>query len=154
TNTLQQIYSIPDSQIKHIHGNCFYDDDLRLGHDFKAGVSLNLSAGPDQDTRIAEAYDSIDDFFGTTFKPVNEIINEESNYFLSLKDVDEVYVLGHSLASVDGIYFNKIKESIKPHAQWKVALYRDSKRVEQKSGHLEDYGINSSNIIFSYYEDL
>lgn len=30
TNTLQQVYAVPDTQIIHIHGNCGYDDDLIL----------------------------------------------------------------------------------------------------------------------------
>lgn len=64
TNTLQQIYAVPDAQIMHIHGNCSYDEDLILGHSFRVEKSLNPYIGPDQDIRIAEAYDSIDKYFG------------------------------------------------------------------------------------------
>lgn len=92
TNTLQQIYAVPDAQIIHIHGNCSYDDDLILGHSFRVEKSLNPYIGPDQDTRIAEAYDSIDEYFGNTFKPSEDIIKEESIFFSSLKNVDEVIV--------------------------------------------------------------
>lgn len=150
TNTLQQIYAVPDEKIIHIHGNCSYDDDLILGHSFRVEKSLNPYIGPDQDTRIAEAYDSIDEYFGNTFKPSEDIIKEESVFFSSLKNVDEVIVLGHSLAEVDGKYFAEINKSIQENARWIVALYRG----EEKSGSLEDYYVRDSNISYVQYEDI
>ncbi|WP_038906276.1 bacteriophage abortive infection AbiH family protein [Dickeya zeae] len=150
TNTLQQIYTVPDEQIIHIHGNCSYDDDLILGHSFRVEKSLNPYIGLDQDTRIAEAYDSIDEYFGNTFKPSGDIIKEESVFFSSLKNVDEVIVLGHSLAEVDGKYFAEINKSIQENARWIVALYRG----EEKSGSLEDYDVRDSNISYVQYEDI
>ncbi|HHB7812202.1 MULTISPECIES: bacteriophage abortive infection AbiH family protein [Klebsiella pneumoniae complex] len=150
TNTLQQIYAVPDAQIIHIHGNCSYDDDLILGHSFRVEKPLNPYIGPDQDTRIAEAYDSINEYFGNTFKPSEDIIKEESVFFSSLNNVDEVIVLGHSLAEVDGEYFAKINKSIQENARWIVALYRG----EEKSGSLEDYDVRNSNISYVQYEDI
>ncbi|MEY0833654.1 bacteriophage abortive infection AbiH family protein [Providencia alcalifaciens] len=154
TNTLQQIYAVPDEQIIHIHGNCSYDDDLILGHSFRVEKSLNPYIGPDQDTRIAEAYDSIDEYFGNTFKPsediIEDIIKEERVFFSSLKNVGEVIVLGHSLAEVDGKYFAEINKSIQENARWIVALYRG----EEKSGSLEDYDVRDSNISYVQYEDI
>ncbi|MEX9649285.1 bacteriophage abortive infection AbiH family protein [Providencia rettgeri] len=150
TNTLQQIYAVPDEQIIHIHGNCSYDDDLILGHSFRVEKSLNPYIGPDQDTRIAEAYDSIDEYFGNTFKPSEDIIKEERVFFSSLKNVGEVIVLGHSLAEVDGKYFAEINKSIQENARWIVALYRG----EEKSGSLEDYDVRDSNISYVQYEDI
>ncbi|MFV6384898.1 bacteriophage abortive infection AbiH family protein [Klebsiella pneumoniae] len=150
TNTLQQIYAVPDAQIMHIHGNCSYDEDLILGHSFRVEKSLNPYIGPDQDIRIAEAYDSIDKYFGNTFKPSEDIIKEENVFFSSLKNVDEVIVLGHSLAEVDGEYFAEINKSIPKSARWIVALYQG----EEKSGSLEDYDVRASNISFVLYEDI
>ncbi|HDZ2263527.1 TPA: bacteriophage abortive infection AbiH family protein [Klebsiella pneumoniae] len=150
TNTLQQIYAVPDAQIMHIHGNCSYDEDLILGHSFRVEKSLNPYIGPDQDIRIAEAYDSIDKYFGNTFKPSEDIIKEENVFFSSLKNVDEVIVLGHSLAEVDGEYFAEINKSIPKSARWIVALYKG----EEKSGSLEDYDVRASNISFVLYEDI
>ncbi|HDG1675116.1 TPA: bacteriophage abortive infection AbiH family protein [Kluyvera cryocrescens] len=150
TNTLQQIHTVPDRQIIHIHGNCSYDDDLILGHSFRMEKSLNTYIGQDQDTRVSEAYDSIDEYFGNTFKHSEDIIKEEKNFFSSLKNVNEVIVLGHSLAEVDGEYFSEINKSIQGNARWIVALYRG----EEKSGSLEDYDVKDSNIFYVQYEDL
>ncbi|WP_145587014.1 bacteriophage abortive infection AbiH family protein [Yersinia kristensenii] len=150
TATLQQIYRIPCSHIKHIHGNCHNGDKLELGHAFMSKGSKNNEDGPDQDTRITNAYWEIDNYLIETLKPVDEIINAEISYFSSLKNVDEVYVFGHSLSEVDGRYFAKIKESIQPNTRWIVALYVD----EEKSGRLEDYGIQSSDISYVWYKNL
>ncbi|MDK1895491.1 bacteriophage abortive infection AbiH family protein [Klebsiella sp. K4-172] len=149
TNTLQQVYSIPESNIIHIHGNCCCDKDIKLGHGFKIEKSLNPYAGPDQDSRIAEAYDNINEYFGTTFKPVEDIIKDRNDFFSSLKNVHEVFIFGHSLAEIDGEYFSKINKNIQGNSQWVIALYEG----ETKSGCLEDYGINSSNILFVQYEN-
>ncbi|MEH4226202.1 AbiH family protein [Escherichia coli] len=89
-------------------------------------------------------------YFGNTFKPSEDIIKEENVFFSSLKNVDEVIVLGHSLAEVDGEYFTEINKSIQENARWIVALYRG----EKKSGSLEDYGIRGSNISYVQYEDI
>ncbi|WP_320731311.1 bacteriophage abortive infection AbiH family protein [Enterobacter sp. 229I2] len=150
TNTLQQIYHIKDINIKHIHGNCLHDDFLELGHAFTPAGPINKGAGPDQDIRIAEAYSYIDRYFGATFKPVNEIISDESDYFLSLRNVNEVHVYGHSLSEVDGEYFKKISQSILPDAKWLVALYSN----EKKCGNLENYGIDARNIKSILYENI
>lgn len=150
TNTLQQIHAVPDAQIIHIHGNCSYDDDLILGHSFRVEKSLNPYIESDQDTRIAEAYDSINEYFNNTFKASEDIIKGKSAFFSSLKNVDEVIVLGHSLAEVDGEYFAKINKSIQENARWIVAVYKG----EEKSGDLEDYGVKGSNISCVLYEDI
>ena len=150
TNILQKIYPVPDAQVIHIHGNCSYDNDLILGHGFRVEKSLNPYRGPEQDTRIAEAYDSIDEYFGNTFKPSEDIIKEESVFFSSLNNVNEVIVLGHSLAEVDGVYFAEINKSIQENARWIVALYKG----EEKSGSLEDYDVTGSNVSYVQYEDI
>ncbi|WP_440074994.1 AbiH family protein [Klebsiella pneumoniae] len=71
-----------------------YQELVRTFHSFRVEKSLNPYIGPDQDIRIAEAYDSIDKYFGNTFKPSEDIIKEENVFFSSLKNVDEVIVLG------------------------------------------------------------
>lgn len=149
TNTLQEIYSVPDFKITHIHGNCSYNDNLKLGHCFKVGKSLNPYAGPEQDMRVAEAYDHINEYFGITFKPVEDIIRCNKKFFSSLENIDEIFIFGHSLSEVDGEYFAEINKRIQKNARWVVALYEN----ELKSGNLENYGVNPANILFVPYED-
>lgn len=63
--------------------------------------------------------------------------------------MDEVIVLGHSLAEVDGKYFAEINKSIQENVRWIVALYKG----EEKSGNLEDYDVRDSNISYVQYEE-
>lgn len=150
TNTLQDIYGVPDENILHIHGNAKIGQNLVIGHDVFYENSLNTDYGPDQDIRVSDAYDHIDNYFKNSYKPTDVIIDFHKENFLRYSEVDEVLVLGHSLASVDGPYFTKISQSISKNATWVLAKYPG----EKKAGNLSDYGINPSNIFVRNYEDL
>lgn len=53
---------------------------------------------------------TIEDWFGTTRKDCPAIMRANRPYFLSLHDVREVFVIGHSLSPVDRPYFERIIE--------------------------------------------
>ncbi|MEL2356136.1 AbiH family protein, partial [Klebsiella pneumoniae] len=67
TNTLQDIYGVPDENILHIHGNAKIGQNLVIGHDVFYENSLNIDSGPDQDIRVSDAYDYIDSYFKNSY---------------------------------------------------------------------------------------
>ena len=133
TETLMKVYGVDRKSIFFPHG--FIDDEpnnLILGHAWVPEKRMADDANEDTDTRLAGALNNLDSYFKSTFKPSSDIISGNSEYFNSLSDVDEVFVLGHSLADVDHPYFSKIISSITPHAFWVVCYFVDPEPIRKE----------------------
>lgn len=116
TPTLERIYAVPRHQILHIHG---YAGDLTealvLGHGWERTPedSLNFGAdGPDDDWRVRQGIEHIDDFFAATFKPTARLIEQHEAFFRSLGSIRDIRILGHGLAEVDEPYFEEIMNRV------------------------------------------
>jgi Bacteriophage abortive infection AbiH len=128
TPSLQRLYGVPDNRVLHIHGSAAdVATDIILGHgwDRRASELHSRFANEATDVRVAGGYQLIDDLLAQTFKPTKDILARNTTFFEGLSTVTEVYVLGHSLAAVDGMYFNAVFKQIHPDAQWTVSYYKD-----------------------------
>ena len=130
TQTLQQTYAIPDSRITHIHGNASkLTDQLILGHGWKRLPSDSFNHRIDEaetDTRIIEGNQIIDGYFSTTFKPTEEIIAQHQHFFVNLKSVQQIFVVGHSLSEIDSAYLLEVVRHIdNSRVKWKVSYHND-----------------------------
>ncbi|MDV4264817.1 bacteriophage abortive infection AbiH family protein [Acinetobacter seifertii] len=142
TDTLTYYYGIPDNNILFIHGKAENDDqELILGHGVDPENFKEKPVGPPKDLNDEEyeqwaeyqsaQYDysfergkhAINRYFSATFKGTEEIIENHKEFFSSLHNVDEIYILGHSLADVDLPYFRKLKQSVKPAIKWVATFY-------------------------------
>lgn len=61
-------------------------------------------------------------------KPVGNIIDKNQSFFDSLKYIEKVIVLGHSLNEIDMPYICKLINSISGSATWTVVCYTDNDR--------------------------
>ncbi|MEV5033975.1 bacteriophage abortive infection AbiH family protein [Sphingobium sp. LMC3-1-1.1] len=130
TPTLEHIYGIPRGQILHIHG---YGGDptetLVLGHGWERRPEDKLNfkpVGPDDDWRIRDGMDYLDDYFTETFKPTVELIAKHQAFFDGLSHVRDIFILGHGLANVDEPYFSEIMDRVDLTAtRWTVSIYHD-----------------------------
>lgn len=152
TNTLQKLYKISSQQITHIHNYADNEgSNLILGHaaDPALRKTLNFNTNlEDQDTRVTEANDIIDAYFSNTYKPTKEIIKTHTDWFNSLGNTQEIYVLGHSLSAVDVPYFAEIIQNTNMNnPSWTVSYYSNSSIPEYKET-LLDLGIQLSKIKF------
>ena len=141
TQTLQQTYSIPDSQILYIHGNANNPtDQLILGHGWRRTPTESLNHGIDPaetDTRIVEGNEIIDGYFSATFKPTDQVIADQQPFFSSLKSVGQIFVMGHSLSEADTPYLAEIVRNIDAfHVTWKISYHRDPKDMWGKLSRL------------------
>ncbi len=97
TNTLQILYGVPPAHILHIHNQAIsFDSDLVLGHGVSPKSIASLNAGADienQDIRVTQANECIDDYFSRTYKPTDHVISAHRSFFHSLSEVRRVYVL-------------------------------------------------------------
>tara|TARA_R110002167_G_scaffold221368_2_gene426096 strand:- start:1140 stop:2051 length:912 start_codon:yes stop_codon:yes gene_type:complete len=151
TETLIKIYGINYDQVLFIHGKVEDEwSDIVLGHAWepKEIPSLNSYVEVDNiDTRIMEGNEILDSYFGSTFKPINNLIQSNSEYFSSLGTVDEIYVLGHSLSEVDIEYFAKIAQSVNTSATW-IVSYFGEKELEHHKSAISNLGISDSRTVY------
>lgn len=140
-----------------IHGRAAQpNDELVLGHAWDPQSRLSLNDRPDieeVDTRQVEANDIIDDYFSSTFKNSADIIARYSPSFSELASVKQVFVLGHSLSSVDAAYFHVLLEvPAVANAQWLIAIRAD-KEQEEKQQRLAEYGLCLDRTSFMLWAD-
>ncbi|EHD2261712.1 bacteriophage abortive infection AbiH family protein [Vibrio cholerae] len=130
TNTLKIIYLTNDEEVIHIHGKIEDEySDIVLGHSWSPSDIRSLNEVSDvdnMDARIVEGNNILDRYFQDTFKPVDEIIDKFNDFFESLEEVNEIYILGHSLSQVDFEYFEKVQKSVSQEAQWCASYYSES----------------------------
>lgn len=158
TDTLAAVYAVPDAHVLFIHGKAaVVTDDLVLGHAWNPAHILSLNDVPDpesMDTRVVEGNEIINDFFGKTFKDSTAIINANLTFFKSLKEVTNVYVLGHSLSNVDKEYFATIANSIDLQTvKWTVSYYRNTELKSHQLA-LSKLGIDASRVNFILLSEL
>lgn len=135
TNTLEKIYKVPLEQILYIHNKAVDENStLILGHsrEFNEENAYSRYNDEDSDPRVAQGNDSIDGYFKQTYKDTKTIIKENVSFFSNLGNIQEVYVLGHSISLVDILYFNLVRKLVNPEATWIVSYHGEAeKNVKQ-----------------------
>ncbi len=140
TETLEKTYGVNTGDIFHIHG-CTnnQNSEIVLGHGFELSDDERHARVVDEDTdvRVAEGLELIDQYFTDTFKPTDKIITDNQTYFQSLNNIDEIWILGHSLSDVDSPYFYEILKHINNSAVlWKISYHRDQIQAMQRASSL------------------
>ena len=151
TATLRERYGVPDAHVLHVHGCADLEDsDLILGHAWnpQARKSLNdLEDIEKIDTRLMEANGILDSYFSATFKPSEQLIQRNRLFFDRLLDIQEVFVLGHSLSDVDAPYFKALLAVPGiSSARWSFACRSNSDQSE-KQKRLQALGVDASRIV-------
>lgn len=126
-----------------------------LGHSWIPDRSLNdRSDIADIDTRLMEANSIIDSYFSKTFKPSIELINANAAFFKSLAGVTDVYILGHSMSSVDELYYQAIIAIPSlAKTRWHIVC-RPEDDVNMKRRRLSDLGIAEERVFICSWSDL
>lgn len=145
TSTLTSVYSIPAANILHIHGEAaMRNTDIVLGHAWNPSERKSLNDHPgveDQDTRVTEAFNILDDYFSATFKPSNKIIQENGAFFAKLRSIEEVFVLGHSLSDVDRSYFEAVVNAINVDTVHWIIACREQDDYMNKQATIATFGV-------------
>lgn len=145
TSTLIKAYNIKLSQIKFIHGSVEFGPDLIFGHGENIEIEPELDKNGDSNRHMySDAKAAAKSPFFALKKNVEEIIRDESDYFISLKYIDQVIVIGHSLNFIDMPYFSNIN-NIANSPLWNVCYYSPDEELQHKE-RLIKYGINKSKI--------
>lgn len=154
TKTLENVYGIPADDILHIHGKFTKDNELDanaiiVGHGASV-KEIDEKFGNDDDEMTKELKDLVNHFR----KDTSKIISDNADFWSSLKDVNDVYVFGHSMADVDLPYFKKVKESIKPDALWHISVYKEGKISVMKSYVIDKLALSEDKVCVKTFTEF
>jgi hypothetical protein len=140
TDVLEQIYKISNLNVLHIHNRV--GEELIFGHgkkvenfnvkealygDENAHLSVdeygNIESNEAGHEKFAE--DAVCAFYDKMRKHSEEVIQNHSDFFDNLSEINEVFVLGHSYNEIDFPYFKKISESINNMSNWYLFYFSD-----------------------------
>lgn len=164
TNTLERYYNVPKDNILYIHGKAARENsNLILGHGIDPENFKEEDAKPPENLtpeeleiwreQMADQYDwsfelgkqELMNYFINSFKPTDKIISDNSNFFIKARDIENIFILGHSLSEVDMPYFKKIVGSLKGNPNFVVTFYRESEKSSHKDA-LISLGIKEDHI--------
>lgn len=147
TSFIEKYYSISETSICYIHNKARLNDiNLILGHGINPANFVEKDLEPPKNLSEEEleqwreamsdkyeySYESakseILSYYTKAFKNTQNIINQNVDFFNKLSNIENVYVLGHSISGVDIKYFEKIFETIKKDAEWFVTYHCDFER--------------------------
>ena len=146
TDTLERYYNIDRESIKYIHNKSGEDNELVLGHGIDPQEFLKQEEKPPEDPEEYELWyesrsecdysiergkDEVLLYFQKSFKPTEDIIAQNIDFFNKLNLIKKIYVLGHSLSEVDIPYFQKIKKHLEGKQQWYVSYHKHEERYEK-----------------------
>ncbi len=172
TDTLEHYYGIPEENINYIHGKAQTGSgDLILGHGIEPDNFKNEDPSPPDDLtpeqmemwieQMSDSYDysfelgkqELLDYFFRTFKQTKEVILLNSIFYNKIHNVDEVFVLGHSLSEIDMPYFEEITRVINGSPIFTVSYYSQKEHGSHKET-LLNLGIKEKHINLIKMDEL
>ncbi|RBP79591.1 hypothetical protein EBI01_15330 [Marinomonas rhizomae] len=173
TKTLEKEYCVDNENIFYIHGIAYGDEEIILGHatdpnifkDSKDTIKIPEDVSDEyldwwysemssnNDTMYEELVSNVNDYFLSSYKNTQKIIEDNSDYFKKLSNVEKIFILGHSMSDVDISYFEKIAISLNEDCIWYVSYY-DKNDYEYKNKVLGMLDIDASKYQLIDFKDL
>ena len=148
TAVLETTYKIPEDNIIHIHGSLRekFGEPI-LGHGNKTRIEKILERQEVSERLFNEKESSIlkaiYGYYLGTYKDINKFMHRLRP--LTSKEVEQIFVVGHSLAGVDMPYFRYIDFLTSRKASWKI-YYLNECDIEQMKANLISVGIDKARI--------
>jgi hypothetical protein len=141
TPTLQEVYSIPDENVLHIHGKI--RSDIIFGHGLGDGNQASSKPFDENEPWFGEASQSLASVTDKLHKPVSEILESCKAKLKGYGDVTKVIVIGHSINEIDIPYFKCILDSY-PNALWENWNY--GKGIVDSHSKLLNLGVSGNKL--------
>ena len=136
TAVLETVYGISPDQILHIHGSLRnYTKDPVIGH----GNLQRIQAITAQIEQAEERFDEklcsickvIKNYYTDTFKDTKKY--SYSLYDIAHHNINQIYIIGHSLDGIDMPYFSQIDRLTDCNLIWNVYIYEESEIADKKN---------------------
>lgn len=158
TKTLHKLYGIARGDVVYIHNKATSAiSDLILGHAAHPSTRKPLNQGIDaeyEDVRVIEGNALLDKYFSETYKPTSSIITKHAAFFDSLRSINNIYVVGHSLSAVDMPYLDRIAKSTSVSRPAWVVTYYSATSIDKFKAALSSIGISGSRVKYIQISDL
>ena len=130
TETLERVYSIPVSNVLHIHGSRLMDGNYIIGHNNYCDPD-DAYADDGEMLYIQDTWSKIIGWMNELLKDTTAIIREHQKFFSSLSNIECVVVYGHSFNEVDWPYMEEIVRCIGVEKPWYISQHsaEDSKNI-------------------------
>ena len=149
TNTLERLYEVSPQNICYIHGDTGNNALYRpvIGHGDSSVERINQSKKNEIHKIVCDYGEhpnwttDLEDFFGVIVMEIEKFItglkkntkyyiSENQGWFNRLDSLKDIYIMGHSLSTIDAPYFTEIR-SMAPDAKWHVSYYGEKDKVEK-----------------------
>jgi hypothetical protein len=101
---------------------------------------------------VIEGQRIIDNYFKDTFKPTAQIIRNNASFFAGLSHVERIFVMGHSISTVDHPYLREVIRNIDAdRVKWKISYFGDLARLRKR---VEELAIASELIEYALLADF
>ncbi len=149
TDVLENVYEIEEWRVFHVHGSAS-GQEVIMGHGNVEVIERYKNELEEAEEHLykneAVIASAIKDFFEASLKDTSSIIDFNRFEFSKYRDVNKVYVIGHSLGCVDWPYFEEVKKIILADAKWYFYIYDMSKDKAQVEKLLDFLDIDSSRV--------
>ncbi len=169
TNTLERLYEVSPHNICYIHGDTGNNALYRpvIGHgDSSVGkidqskkdkihkIVCDYGEHPNWTTDLEDFFEVIlmetEIFLTGLKKDTKYYISEHQDWFNRMDDIKDIYIMGHSLSTIDAPYFTKIR-NIAPDAKWHVSYYGEKDKVEKEKIFHSLFGESQKRINFKLF---
>lgn len=128
TSTLEELYEIEGIPILHIHGYLENNDELLFGYrDGKNAKEYRKNHfDPTDDSRdyyVDAQREEIIGFYENWRKNIQ--LKELEKFLHKIQQIDQIYVMGHSMSYVDGEYMEMIDRILSP-SRWHISQFDNS----------------------------
>ncbi|MFU1716766.1 bacteriophage abortive infection AbiH family protein [Bacillus amyloliquefaciens] len=149
TTTLEDVYAIPRENVLHIHGVVDSEFDLVLGHSNSDRITYFFEKyrkfQNQYDERSAPIYKILAEYCSKTYKDVHKYMHQL--FLLNFDSIEKVLIIGHSLSTVDLLYFKKIKERIREEVEWNIYYYCEND-IDILREQIKEIGVNEQKTKF------
>lgn len=136
TLLLEKIYGIENEQILHIHGSIDQENEFSpdIGHGdinkIKEAKEKSITALDESEDKEAAILSAVAKYYDRSLKDVPYYLVTHNSFFKQLSEIEEVFVIGHSLGEVDLPYFRKIWANIPENTFWNIYYFYETERAQ------------------------
>ena len=124
---LKSVQNLEGYLLLSVKNRCLnYLEHQQVVDKYKQYYLLQEIQDDDEDFRITETKEIIKAYFQKTYKDTFGIIQMNQNFFDSLININEIFILGHSLSSVDMDYFVEIRKRVLHSCKWYISYFSES----------------------------